>query len=107
MSCFYLAEAYGAEGSTKTMTMINDWVMEGMGGMVERPLDVVHAVGFIGRHQREDGEGEVVNRPRQPRRWASWWTGASVMRWNCWAGKHGDGKGAKHWTWVGARNQVL
>jgi hypothetical protein len=40
----HLAEVYGAEVSKQAISMVTDWVLEGMGEWQNRPLDLVYPV---------------------------------------------------------------
>jgi transposase-like protein len=93
--CAHLAEVYGAEVSKQTITAITDRVMEGMTEWQNRPLDVVYAVVFIDAINVKIREGQVANRPIYLALGVTVDGERDVL--GLWAGKHGDGEGAKFW----------
>ena len=93
--CAHLAEVYGAEVSTQTISAITDRVMDGMSEWQNRPLDAVYAVLFIDAINVKIREGQVANRPIYLALGVTVDGERDVL--GLWAGEHGDGEGAKYW----------
>jgi putative transposase len=96
----HLAEIYGAEVSTQTISAITDRVMDGMAEWQNRPLDAVYPVVFIDCINVKIREGNVANRPIYLALAVTAEGTRDVL--GLWAGEHGEGEGegAKYWLRV-------